>query len=73
MPYDFVLCGLIDQSRLARETYFIRKQQELSPRQQGLTALDQHELTKTAEAAWKTAEAAIWRHWACAKSTQPGA
>ena len=65
MPHDYVLCGLIDQNALAREIYRIRKQQELSPSDRGMTALDQHERTKTAEAAWKTAEAALWRHMAC--------
>jgi len=62
MPHDFVLHGLIDQSALAREIYRIRKRQELTPSDLGLTALDQHERTKTAEAAWKTAEAALLRH-----------
>jgi hypothetical protein len=67
MPHDFVLCGLFDQISLTRETYHLRKRQELAP-SVGLTVLDQRERTETAEAAWKTAEAAMWRHMASRKA-----
>jgi len=59
---DYVLSGLLDQNRLAREIYRIRQRQELSPSKEGLTVFDQHDRTTTAEASWKTAEAALWRH-----------
>lgn len=62
MTDDYILAGLIDQHRLARETYYVRKEQELSPSKQGLTAAAQRELTKTADAAWNKAEAALWRY-----------
>ena len=69
MPDDDVLCGLLDQNSLAREAYYIRKRQELSPSKQGLTALDQRERTEAAKAAWETTEAALWRHMASRKNT----
>jgi len=62
MPQDYVLCGLIDQNWLARQTYHTRQREERSPGIHGLSVRTQHERTRRAEAAWKAAEAAVWRH-----------
>lgn len=62
MTTDAALGGLIDQIHLARETYYLRKGQELSRIRHGLTATAQHQLTNAADVAWKEAEAALWRY-----------
>ncbi len=62
MTNDPKLCGLIDQCRLTREIFYIRKGQELSPDSHGRTVDSRHELTKNAEVAWRAAEVALWKH-----------
>lgn len=59
---DHILSGLIDANRLARETYHVRNRQELLAKRQGLTVLDAYQRSKTAEASWKAAEAALWQY-----------
>ncbi len=62
MPHDPILCGLIDQNILARETYLVRRQQEALPGQRSLSLLDGRARTLLAEAVWRKAEQDLWRY-----------
>jgi hypothetical protein len=58
----YVLQGLINEHRFAREKYYLSKKLEQSLRDQGVTDNGQHAVTEQADAAWARAEVLLWRH-----------
>ena len=66
---------LIEGHWLARETYYLRKRQELSSGKDHAAATTKRRLTNSADHAWKDAEAALWHysatHGTMARPTRP--
>jgi len=60
MP-DYTLSGLVDQNRLARETFYKCKDQVFSPFRR-LSVATLHARTEDAELAWQKAEHALWKY-----------
>lgn len=62
MTTDDTLSTLVEKNWVAKEVYRLRESQERSPCDNAAMRLARSALTEAAEADWKQAEAALWKH-----------